>query len=244
MRAFFLASSLAFLVAACGSNVPANSTTATSASSSSGAATSSSTSSGMGGAGGSGGAAAGGAGGAGGKIDKAANCTGTFGSALTSSFGRIDGTVLAVVKPSDTQCPMPNNDHVILEVTMGGAVYRMVVNVQSSFGNPDVFFLKAPHTMPAPAWSDGWHTGLKLDFVKDFGVHAGDFKPIALAPLSDTIADAITIGQKISVYAESSGGASAHKIHRNDGLTDGAIVLDPDAKSPTVMLFHFGEQMF
>ncbi len=67
-------------------------------------------------------------------VDKAKNCTGTFGTALTNAFGRLDGKVLAVVQPKDQQCPRPNNDHVVLEVTSQGAAYRIVINVQNANG--------------------------------------------------------------------------------------------------------------
>ncbi len=186
-----------------------------------------------------------GAGGAGGApVDKAAGCVGTFGQALTSAFGRADGTVVAVVKPTDTQCPQYNGDHVVLEIAMNGADYRMVVNVQSTIGDPRVQYLALDHAMPAPAWSEGWHTGLALDYIADFGVHGDAFTPLVMADLSNKIADAITIGQKVSVYSQSSGGASAHQIHRNDGKVDGAIVLDPDGATPKALLFHFGDQTF
>ncbi len=209
-----------------GGSAAHSSSASSSASSGGGGSAASSTSSGAGG-------------GDAGVIDKAGPCTGTFGQALTNSYGRVDGTVLAVVQPKDTQCPMPNNDHVILEVTMLGAVYRMVVNVQSMSADPDVRFVSWPHALPAPAWAEGWHTGVTLDYVADFGVHVADFKPVALTPLSAMIADAITLGQKVSVYTTSSGGSSAHLIHRNDGKVDGAIVLDPDTASPRALLFHF-----
>src|SRR4051794_34872783 len=111
-------------LAACGGESASTATSTTGASSSTSATTdaSSSTSAatGTGGASASSSASSstgtGGAGGAPG--DKSAGCASTFGSALTSAFGRIDGTVLAVVKPIDTQCAMPNNDHLVLEVTM------------------------------------------------------------------------------------------------------------------------------
>jgi hypothetical protein len=232
MQAFTVLT-LALCLAACGD--------ATHAAPSTGSTSSSS-------AGGGGGAtsSSGGAGGAGGAVDKAALCTDTFGDALTSGFGRIDGTVLAVVKPSDTQCPMPNDDHVIIEVTMQDAVYRMVVNVQSTIGDPMLRFRELDHAMPAPAWAEDWHTGISFDYVSDLGVHADDtFTAYGLTELSDRIADELTIGQKISVYAGTSGGASAHNIHRNNtGMTDGAIVLEPDAAAPRFLLLHFANQTF
>jgi hypothetical protein len=179
-----------------------------------------------------------------GSIDKSENCAAVFGDALTNSYGRVDGTVRAVVKPTDTHCPLPNNDHVILQVDMNGAVYRMVINVQSSFGDPNVQYLATTHALVGPAWAEGWHTGVALDYVADLGAHAGDFTPHPLAELSDILADAFTLGQKVSVYATSSGGASAHLVHRNGNMNDGAVVLDPDAASPTVLLFHFADQSF
>jgi hypothetical protein len=237
----FLALSFLFALPSCGGSDTGSST--------GGTTTTTSTSSGGGGAGGTGGATS--TAGAGGtttttttSIDKAAACTDTFGSALTNAFGRLDGTVLAVLKITDLQCPMPNSDHVILEVTMDGAVYRMVVNVKSDFGPPDVDYLAIDHALPAPAWSEGWHTGLALDYAADFGVTSDQFTAHPMAELSDMVVDEIPLGEKISVYASSSGGASAHKVHRNDGKIDGAIVLDPAGPKPRALLFHFSDQTF
>lgn len=187
-----------------------------------------------------------GAGGAGGAapVDKAKDCAATFGSALTNAFGRVDGTVLAVVKPTDTQCPMPNNDHVILEVTMQGAVYRMVINVLSTGVDPDVRFLELDHAMVGTAWSEGWHTDAALDYAGDLGLHSGfDFAPVPFGKLVDRVTDDITLGEKVSVFCTSSGGASSHLIHRNGQKHDGAIVLHPDT-NPRWLVFHFADQSF
>ncbi|MDI1429658.1 hypothetical protein [Polyangium sorediatum] len=211
-------------------------------------ASASSTSTGTGGAGGSGGDGGGGMGGAGGSgggtVDKAKDCADTFGDALTSAFGRADGTVLAIVKPTDTQCAMPNDDHVVVQVVMNGKAYRMVVNVESSFGDPNVRYLETSHVLPGPVWEEGWHPGLSLDYVNDLGVQAEAFTPYDLPTLSDMIADVIPLGEKISVYAHSSGGASAHKVHRNSAAQDGVIVLDPEGAAPKMLLFRFSNQVF
>src|SRR5262249_32771249 len=109
---------------------------------------------------------------------------------------------------------------------------------------PNVRFQILPHALPPPAWSEGWHTGVALDYVADLNVHAGGaFMPHPLAELADLVTDQIALGQKISVYATSSGGASAHLVHRNDGKADGAIVIDPEG-SPKMLLFSFADQMF
>ncbi len=179
-------------------------------------------------------------------VDKAAACAPTFGTALTAGFGRVDGTIVAVVQPKDTQCALPNNDHLILQVRMLGAVYRMVVNVQSDRAGADVrvSYLEKPVKLPAPAWAEGWHTGLKLDYVADFGAKSADFTPFALTELSAKVADVLPLSAKVSVYSDTSGGASTHLIHRNDGVKDGAIVLDPEGPSPRALLFRFATQSF
>jgi hypothetical protein len=178
-------------------------------------------------------------------VDKAAGCASTFGDGLTNAFGRLDGTVLAVVPPAHPTCAMPNGTHLVLQVTAGGAAYRMVVNVKSDGADPDVFYRTLAHPLPAPAWAEGWHPGLTLDYVADLGVHAdASFAQHTMTELVQLVSDAIALGTKISVYATSSGGASAHLVHRNSGKTDGVIVVDPEGASPTMLLFHFPTQSF
>jgi hypothetical protein len=199
------------------------------------------TTSANGGAGGTGG----GSGGSGGSVDKAKDCVATFGAAITTPGGRIDGTVVAVLKPTDLQCPMPNSDHLIIEVKMKGDVYRMVVDVQSNRPPPDVYFMQKAAKLPAPAWSEGWHQGAPLDYVNDLKVHSTDaFTAYDITALSDLVTDKIDLGAKISVYAYTDeGGSSAHLVHKNTAGGDGAIVVDPDG-SPQFLLFHFDEQTF
>lgn len=179
-------------------------------------------------------------------IDKSATCASEFGTTLTNSFGRADGTVTAIVGPTVTTCAWPNDDHVVLQMKMNGAIYRMVINVASTRGTDlRVRFASIEHAAVDP-WSEGWHPGVALDYASMLGVHAGPsgFVPYEMLPLSKEIESAIDLGTKVSVYAWSSGGASAHKIHRNGTNTDGAIVLDPGGGRPRWLLFHFADQTF
>lgn len=50
-------------------------------------------------------------------------------------------------------------------------------------------------------------------------------------------------GTRVSVFATSSGGSSAHLVHRNATNQDGAIVLSPDT-APHYLLTAFPEQSF
>jgi hypothetical protein len=169
--------------------------------------------------------------------DKAAACASTFGSALTDAFGRVDATVLAVVPPSHSTCAQPNSSHVVIQVVLNGAAYRMVVNL-----NVLAAELDAP--LAGPAWSEGWHTDAVLDYVSTLQVASSTFTMPADAVAY--IADNIAIGSHISVFGTSSGGIkadSAHLIHRNKTGEDGAIVIDADT-APHYVLFRFANQLF
>jgi hypothetical protein len=181
-----------------------------------------------------------------GPVDKAAACADTFGNDLVAPYGRLDGTVLAIVPPGHPTCAMQNGTHVVLQVTMKGAAYRMVVNVESEFlgVDPKVRFLAIDKPLPAPAWSEGWHAGVTLDYPTTLDVHTAAFTPVAKDDLVKTVTDAIALGAKVSVYSTTSGGASSHKIHRNGASDDGAIVLGPDTATPHFLLFHFDQQTF
>jgi hypothetical protein len=66
-----------------------------------------------------------------------------------------------------------------------------------------------------------------------------------LEELSDRIADAIPLEAPVSIYAQSSGGSSAHEIHKNSGNNgDGAIVINASQDAPVWLLFHFADQAF
>ena len=175
-------------------------------------------------------------------------CADTFGSELTAGFGRIDGTIYAVQKPTDTSCAMPNGDHVILQVLMHGAVYRLVVNVQSDRdgGDPRIQIATLDHALPSPPFAEGWHLPAPLDYVTTLGVHAdASFTPLSLADATATIVAALKVGDPVAVYGTSGAGRpeSAHLIHRNATNQDGAIVITPTT-SPKFMVFHFDNQTF
>lgn len=172
-------------------------------------------------------------------LDKAATCASTFGNALTDAFGRVDGTVLAVVPPDLQTCTQPNRTHLVLQVSMHGAAYRMVLNVDADVSTRE---LDAP--LAGPAWAEGWHLDAPLDYVTTLGAHSGDFAtpadPVAL------VTDQLELGAHVSIFATSSGGAnasSAHLVHRNLTNADGAIVVAPDT-SPHYVLFKFDTQSF
>lgn len=176
---------------------------------------------------------------------KAGACVDAFGDALPSGYGRLDGTVIAVLAPGE-QCPMENADHVIVEVLASGAVYRVVVNVLSTSADPDVRFGTLDHALPAPTFGDGFHTGVTLDYATDLGLHsnAPPFAPKPMSELGPLVVAKIDVGAKIAAYAQGTTGTSIHKAHRNGGGKDGALVVDPTGPTPHWLVFHFANQSF
>lgn len=174
---------------------------------------------------------------------KASACASSFGSVLTNAFGRLDGTILAVVEPGNMECAMPNSTHVVLQVTTGGAAYRMVVNVLSTSSDPHVFLGEADAPLAGDPWSDGWHPGVPLDYVSTLAVTKTMFTQADQAAAVARLETELVPGAKVSVFATSSGGDSAHLVHRNAANQDGAIVLTPDT-APHYLLTAFPEQTF
>ncbi len=178
-------------------------------------------------------------------VNKAATCADAFGESLTNAFGRIDGTVLAVVPPGDETCADPNATHLVLQVTLSGVAYRMVLDVLSDVGNPDVFFFEEDAPLAAGPWAEGWHPGVSFDYVLTLGLHSTVFTEMTETPLVAKVTSEIVLGTHVSVFATSAGEPdSAHLIHRNLTNQDGAIVLDPESASPHYLLFRFAEDTF
>ena len=181
-------------------------------------------------------------------VDKSLACASTFGTELVSGYGRLDGTVLAVVPPADNACALPNSDHVILQVTMHGAAYRMVVNVHSDFpGDQRVQMKEVQAPLLGGPWSEGWHVPGALDYPTALEVHDKDFTPYDQAPLVQRITSFLTVGEKVSVFATNNNSTytdSAHLVHYVGGNQDGAIVVGAATATPTWLLFHFSSQLF
>ena len=176
---------------------------------------------------------------------KAAPCTGTFGTGLPTGFGRMDGTVLAVVPPGDEACPEPNSTHLIVEIVQQGAAYRLVVDVLSNQGSPDVLYDELDAPLAGEPWADGWHTQSPLDYATTLGVASTAFAAMHEADLVTTITGKLDLGARVSIYATvgASEPDSAHLVHRNITNQDGAIVLLPDT-APHYLLMRFDEQTF
>ena len=173
-------------------------------------------------------------------------CASTFGNALTNKqFGYLDGTLSAIQRPQDQQCPKPNGTHLNLQVKMNGAVYRMLVNVQSDrAGDPNVAWAKKTLGPLATPFAEGWHGGAStFDYPTDLGLSSGDFTPSPIGQLTDTLVALVKVGDPIRIYATGFG-EGAHLIHRNGAGNDGVVIVAPTSPAPLALAFRFADQSF
>ena len=171
-------------------------------------------------------------------------CTNNFGSALSTSFGRLDGTLVSVVPPGTHGC---NSDrsHLHLQVEAGGAVYDVAVALVSELaGPPEVSLLTTHAPLGNEAWSEGFHRGVQFSYTQDLGAHDTDFTGTPENELETAVVTALAHTGKISVYGSGYGPDGMHKVHRDHGNDDGALVIDPESDSPTILAFHFATQSF
>jgi hypothetical protein len=172
-------------------------------------------------------------------------CVQTDGTAITGTYGRLDGFLRSVVLPN-TGCG-GDPDHVHLRVEANGKIYDFAVNIYSTKPPAsDVFFLAKDAPLPSGAWAEGWHSsGVTLDYAGNLKVASGDFTQTPRAQLASTIDAALNTANHISVFATPYvGGTGGDKVHRTSGGGDGAVVINPTTSAPHFLLFHFSTQTF
>jgi hypothetical protein len=171
-------------------------------------------------------------------------CTGSFGSAMTATFGRLDGFLVSVVDVNGSSTCRGDDNHIHLQIRVNGRIEDIAVNTASTTGSPNVDTLTINSSLKGGAWSEGWHPGLTLDYPTNLGVSSGEFTertPTQVASLVDaTVANA----NHISIFTTGFDATGGHLIHRNGSSHDGAIVINPLSANPEYLLFHFTTQSF
>jgi len=170
-------------------------------------------------------------------------CTNTFGDALSTTFGRLDGTLVAIVLPGTRSCH-GDSTHVHLQIAVNAATYDVAVNI--GVDDPvqnDVHSAAVDHALIGPAWSEGWHTGVAVDYPA-LGVHA-DAMPLQTRTQNvDALTAELATANHVSIYATGYGPDGAHLVHRNGGGADGLIVTQPLSPTAHARLFSFSDQSF
>jgi len=160
-------------------------------------------------------------------------CTDTFGDALTTSYGRMDGILVSIVDLNGSGC-RSDDDHLHLQIKIDGSVYDVALNVAS-----DTLTTTREAVVDPVAWSEGWHPFDGFDYTA-VGVHSDDIA--TSVSVTDLKADLATVNH-ITIYGTGFDGTGAHLIHRNNGF-DGAIVTHPLSAVPHVRMFRFTNQTF
>ncbi len=174
-----------------------------------------------------------------------APCTQAFGNALSNAFGRLDGYLVAVVPPTQHGCSA-DAGHLHLQIKVQSDVYDVAITLVSDqkATSPEVYLAERDAAIANGAWSEGWHPGDRFDYAGNLGLHAADFTPLQKAPLLQRLEAGLAGVNHISIYATGYGPTGAHKVHRNGGGTDGALVLQPTSPTPHILAFHFATQTF
>jgi hypothetical protein len=162
-------------------------------------------------------------------------CTGNFGNALDTQFGRLDGYLVSIVRPGGSHSCNGDSGHVHFQVLIQGSVYDVAVNTDTQQVSRDV-------GLPDGDWNEGWHTNMRLDYVA-LGLHDTDFSnpaPDAASAIESFVANA----NHVSIFATGYGPTGAHDVHRRNGGNDGAIIIDPLSSSPHALFFRFTTQSF
>jgi len=171
-------------------------------------------------------------------------CTGTFGSAMSATYGRLDGFLVAIVDPNTGSSCRGDDNHVHLQVQVNGGVEDIAVNIASTSGNPNVDFRTLAASLGGGAWSEGWHTGVQLDYATSLGVHSSSFTEETASQLTSLVDNALANANHVSIFTTGFDPTGGHLVHREGSNHDGAIVINPTTSNPTYLLFHFANQSF
>ena len=175
-------------------------------------------------------------------------CTSNFGNALPSSgtFGRLDGYLVAIVPPGSTNGCNDDSSHVHLQIKMNGAIYDIAIDAtDSATRTDDVHTMTTDVPMPAgPAWAEGFHTGVTIDYPTTFGVHSSNLPLQTKAQIVSAFQTDLATVNHISIYTTTYGSDGAHLVHRNGSGHDGAVVTEPLSPTSHVRLLSFSDQSF
>ena len=168
-------------------------------------------------------------------------CTNQFGTGVTSTSGRLDGLLVAIVPPGGSACNA-DPDHLHLQLDANGAIYDVAINVGSN-QLMDVHTGTRPFTMPASLpWAAGWHPGVSVNYTS-LGAHAADLALETRAQLVSELTAELANVNHVSIYASGYGPEGVHLVHRNNGR-DGLLIIQPLSTPAQGRMFSFTTQSF
>ncbi|MEO8840021.1 MAG: hypothetical protein ABI704_00530 [Kofleriaceae bacterium] len=165
-------------------------------------------------------------------------CTSTLGTALSATYGRLDGYLVAIVPAGSGTCN-GDADHIHLQILVHNAVYDVAVNVGAT--THDVH--TTTRDLSFPVWTEGWHPGAQEDYVT-LGVHATDLPLETASQIANDLDADFATANHISIFATGYGPDGTHLVHRNGSSHDGLIVTQPLSSVAHTRMFSFTNQSF
>lgn len=165
------------------------------------------------------------------------------GTAVSSSYGRLDGTLVYVVGIGQGHACNGDDSHVHLQIEVSGNVYDVAVDIGTT--KDEVGLDEQSITVPGGTWAEGWHGSDAMSY-KSIGVSSSSMPLTAPNAVGSQLESLLVSTSKISIfcmgYAQGNG---CHDVHYDDGSgKDGAIVVDPTSDSSPVVFFRFSSQSF
>jgi hypothetical protein len=165
------------------------------------------------------------------------------GSAVSTAYGRLDGTLVYVLGVGGTHSCNGDSTHVHLQVEVSGSVYDVAVDIGKA--TDEVGILEETLAVPGGAWSEGWHGAESLAYPA-LGVHSTSLPLTAPAALGSQLETLLATTSKISIFCTGyAQGNGCHDVHYKNGAGgDGAIVLDPTSPMSPMLFFRFSTPSF
>lgn len=163
-------------------------------------------------------------------------CVSPDGTAMSRSYGMLDGTLVTVVPVDGPKACNGDGGHLHLQVAAGGRIYDVAVNT-------DALYEERPSSL-----GEGFSPGFRrasLDYPT-IGVHSADFVRPA-EPSGRSLLATLERTTQVRVYLTGYGPSGGHLVHRQGGRPseDGAVVLDPPASGPApTIYFRFAQDAF
>jgi hypothetical protein len=165
------------------------------------------------------------------------------GTAVDTSYGRLDGTLVYVVDVGQGEQCNGDDSHVHLQVLVSGSVYDVAIDIGTA-PDDEVGMYEASITVPGGAWAEGWHGSDALAYPS-LGLHDTTFPLTAPDTIAAQVESLLTTTTKISLFCKGySQGDGCHDVHYENGRTDGAIILNPTEATSSALFFRFSTQSF
>jgi hypothetical protein len=165
------------------------------------------------------------------------------GTAIDTSFGRLDGTLVYIVEKGGPKECNGDDSHVHLQVKANGDVYDVALDIGTT--GDEVSELDESIALPDGAWSEGWHGSDTLTYTA-LGIHSGQFTASSPDALSASIDAALAGVNHVSIFGtgyDTDNGC--HDVHYHGGNGgDGALFIEPLSPTAHGMFFRFATDSF